>query len=282
MLVSLVASGADSTISPTAKFAFSANAGWIDFRPDSANGIVFNEYYLSGKAHAANFGWVDFGSGAPANGLRYGNSGSDFGVNHDGLGNLSGYAYSANTGWINFGWSGLTDSDRPRVNLDNGIFSGFAYSANVGWINLGGSNLVTVSMQITDNDGDGIADAWELAHFGNLTTASATSDFDGDGATDLNEYTSATNPRDATSFFKIVTVSYANGFTQATVAFSTDPSRRYRLEISDALGIALDVWSDSGLGAFAPEAGAVTTKNFSWAGSAKKFIRVVATRPLQP
>ncbi len=39
-----------------------------------------------------------------------------------------------------------------------------------------------------DLDGDGIDDAWEILHFGNTTTANATSDFDGDGYSDLTEY----------------------------------------------------------------------------------------------
>jgi hypothetical protein len=40
----------------------------------------------------------------------------------------------------------------------------------------------------TDSDDDGIADEWEMHWFGNLTTADATSDYDLDGATDLQEF----------------------------------------------------------------------------------------------
>ncbi|MEI7937008.1 MAG: choice-of-anchor Q domain-containing protein [Verrucomicrobiota bacterium] len=50
-----------------------------------------------------------------------------------------------------------------------------------------------------DTDNDGIPDAWEIAWFGNLTTANATSDFDGDGLPDYCEYLSGTNPRDSNS-----------------------------------------------------------------------------------
>jgi hypothetical protein len=39
-----------------------------------------------------------------------------------------------------------------------------------------------------DSDGDGIADWWEILWFGNLTTANATSNFDGDAYTDLQEF----------------------------------------------------------------------------------------------
>ena len=49
-----------------------------------------------------------------------------------------------------------------------------------------------------DTDHDGMADSWELLHFGNLNQGSATdssSDLDGDGYTDLEEFLNSTNPR---------------------------------------------------------------------------------------
>jgi hypothetical protein len=44
-----------------------------------------------------------------------------------------------------------------------------------------------------DTDGDGIADAWELEHFGNLDR-DGSGDFDGDGVSDLDEYLQGTDP----------------------------------------------------------------------------------------
>ena len=46
-----------------------------------------------------------------------------------------------------------------------------------------------------DTDGDGIADTWEMERFGDLTTATAVSDFDGDGLSDKAEYLNSTNPK---------------------------------------------------------------------------------------
>jgi len=98
----------------------------------------------------------------------------------------------------------------------------------------------------------------------------------------LNEYVSGTSPTDPSDFFKIVSTAYNSGFTQATVVFTTDPTRFYRVETSNALGISPDVWTDSGLGAFAPDAGSTTSKLISWPGTTKKFIRAIAVRPLSP
>jgi len=44
-----------------------------------------------------------------------------------------------------------------------------------------------------DTDGDGMDDAWELQHFGNLDR-DGTGDFDGDGISDLQEFLDNTNP----------------------------------------------------------------------------------------
>jgi hypothetical protein len=46
----------------------------------------------------------------------------------------------------------------------------------------------TLTIKSVDSDSDGIADDWEMTYFGNLTTATATSDFDKDGYTDKQEY----------------------------------------------------------------------------------------------
>ena len=286
LLVILTASlPAASTINSTNKYAYAANAGWINFRhdqPSSPNGIVFGDYFVSGYAYGANLGWINLGDGTPTNLIQYqNNSATDCGVNHDGLGNLSGYAYGANIGWINFGWATVSDANRPRVSLLTGAFSGYAYSANIGWINLGAGYLVTDTMTFTDTDGDGIADAWELTYFGVLTTATTVSDFDKDGATDKNEYISGTTPNDKNDYFKIVSSTYNGTHTQATVIFTTKASRLYRLETSNALGASPDVWTNSALGTFPPDAGTTTTKIITWPGTAKKFIRAAAVQPLQ-
>ena len=275
---------ADTTFGHTDKFAWSANTGWVSFRhdqPSSPAGVVFGGAFLSGYAYSANLGWINFGNGTPANGHSYANTGSDHGVNHDGAGNLTGYAWSANTGWINFGWAAPADSNRPRVNLLTGEFTGHAWGANTGWINLGTGILTTQSMSDADTDNDGIPDWWEMLHFGNLTTANATSDTDGDGVSDLNEYLAGTDPNDADSYLRIVAHSHNLAITETTLEFTTTPSRLYRIEFSDDLGQA-GPWTTSSLGTFAPDAGPTTTRTISYPGNPRKFFRVTAIVPLEP
>jgi hypothetical protein len=52
---------------------------------------------------------------------------------------------------------------------------------------------INVDTPFVDSDRDGIDDNWEIANFGNLTTANATSDYDKDGYTDLQEYLNQQN-----------------------------------------------------------------------------------------
>lgn len=56
------------------------------------------------------------------------------------------------------------------------------------------NGAVNVQMPFIDSDNDGIYDAWEIEHFGDLGTANATSDADNDGYTDLQEYLNAFYP----------------------------------------------------------------------------------------
>ena len=115
---------AQSTINTANRLAYGANIGWLDWRADGANGAVLGEYVCTGYIYAANVGWINLGGGVPANGIRYqNNSASDFGVNHDGLGNLRGYAWGANIGWVNFENQGA-----PRLDLCTGKLIGFSKS----------------------------------------------------------------------------------------------------------------------------------------------------------
>jgi len=269
---------ASSTIEPTAKFAYSGNTGWIDFRPSTGDGVVFSDSILSGYAYAANFGWITLGDGTPTNGYAYSNTtASDCGVNHDGIGNLSGYAYAANIGWISFSWTTFNDANRPRVNLFTGEFLGYAYAANIGWIALGGT-LSTDQMVFIDIDTDGISDAWERQNFGLLTTANATTDDDGDGQSDLQEFIANTNPSKKSSVLAIIDyVEKLPDLDQATIEFTGGPGRIHTVEES----INLIKWTT--LFTLDPQQGDFSYRNdYGHSPGPKRFFRVAASLPLQP
>jgi len=279
---------AQSTIDATDKFAWSANTGWVNFRPSAADGVVVGEKFLSGFAWGANTGWIHMGDGTPLNGHTYSNaSATDFGVNHDGAGSFSGFAYSANTGWINFGWASLNDPNRPRFDLITGNFTGFAWGANTGWLNLGAGFLHTDQILCLDTDRDGMGDAWESQHFGNLTTAGLNTDKDKDAQSDAAEYVADTNPNDPGEFLRIVSQTYPPNLTSVTLTFSTTrPTRLYRIQESTTLlSTGPGAWADvRELGTFAADPRSSTTKTFTLpAGTRPRhFLRVVVVKPLQP
>jgi hypothetical protein len=71
--------------------------------------------------------------------------------------------------------------------------------------NPSGSVTSAPALLIIDSDADGVADSWELANFGSLTN-SATTDFDGDGSSNLQEFLNGTNPADSNSVRFVVTI----------------------------------------------------------------------------
>ncbi len=274
---------ADTSFNTPKHAAWSGNTGWILFRhdrPSSPEGVVFGACFLSGLAYSANTGWINLGDGTPDNGYAYSNTGTDHGVNHDGVGNLSGYAWSANTGWIHFGWAASGDANRPKVDLLTGDVSGYAWSGNLGWIQLGTAMLSVASMDDVDSDTDGIADHWEMKHFGNLTTATASSDTDQDGFQDTHEYEADTDPQDDSSFLMVMSLASLSD-TQTHIEFLSTPSRLYRILVTDELS-ATTMWNDSGLGTIPSHASGMTgrTVNHASLSTSPLFFTVEAFRPL--
>ncbi len=267
---------AQSTISSTDRYAYAANAGWIDFRADATNGTRALDTCLSGYAYAANFGWIHLGDGTPTNGHTYSTaSATDYGVNVSPTGLLTGYAYAANVGWITFEQT----HGQPTLNLITGKFTGYAYSANLGWIALDTttSDLATTTIARPDSDSDGIPDTWEMLRFGNLTAANATTDFDGDGTRDSAEYTADTLPQDASSTLRITSHSYPSA-SQANLTWTSTPTRLYRLEYDEDL---VGPWTNSALGTISPSGGSTTSGNLvALTPATKRFFRAVAILPL--
>jgi hypothetical protein len=78
---------------------------------------------------------------------------------------------------------------------------------------------------LSDSDGDGLADAWELQYFGNLA-ANASDDTDADGMSNLREFRAGTNPKDAQSRFEMLEVTKVP--SGIAIRWTSEPGRTYR------------------------------------------------------
>jgi hypothetical protein len=82
------ASITDGTIDNVYKYAWSENAGWINFGTTQGN-VRITDSAITGYAWSDNYGWINL-------------SPTQSGVTNNGEGTLSGYAWGENLGWIDF------------------------------------------------------------------------------------------------------------------------------------------------------------------------------------
>jgi hypothetical protein len=276
-LLGAAAACAATTINAVNNQAYGANVGWLNARGDNTNGTVIGQSFCSGSIWGANVGWIGLGNG-PTNGFHYSNSSAtDWGVNHDGTGNLRGYAYGANVGWLAFETNG-----NPRLDLLTGALSGYAWGANVGWISLSNAQAFVQTDSLApgpDSDGDGIPDAFELAKTGSLTNLTAIGDYDDDGVPDVEEYRADTHPGQDASYLHVT--DFAKASTTGQVTWTVSPTRLYRLEHSPTATNGAP-WVDSGLGIIPPGAGPTLTRSVAVPATTTRFFRAKAVVPLQP
>ncbi|MCF7848926.1 MAG: hypothetical protein K9M45_08765 [Kiritimatiellales bacterium] len=271
-----ISSLAVTTVDPANKYAYGANIGWINaYADEGINGAVIGQAFCSGYMYGVNVGWINLGDGSPANGMAYANdSATDYGINHDGLGNLSGYAYGANIGWVNFEQT----YGQPKVNLETGTLSGYVWGANVGWINLSG--LKTLSLGTgPDSDSDTIPDSWELGHTNTLAVLDKNGkDSDDDGVPDVSEYDADTDPFDDTDFLRIT--DFQTLETTNLVTWAASKTRRYTLQHALMLTNTIP-WSATSA-PFIPASSGDVTETVPGVGDANRFYRVQAEPPLSP
>jgi len=85
-----------------------------------------------------------------------------------------------------------------------------------------------------DSDQDGMDDAWEVLNgFDPTLPNDAASDADNDGMSNLVEFLSGTNPRDASSFFRVELADTTDN--RLAIRFIAQPGRVYRIEYTDGL-----------------------------------------------
>lgn len=123
-----------------------------------------------------------------------------------------------------------------------------------------------------DRDGDGMPDAWELAHkLDPDNPDDAAEDADDDGSTNLHEYLTGTDPRDPASLLKLTVVRSQDG--TLNLQFPTVAGRSYTVEFRNESPVG--VWA--GLQDFSPEPtnGITELVDSSPTHSAQRFYRVV-------
>jgi len=241
----LAAVAAATTIDPAHPYAYGANIGWVNAEGDVASGAVIGQAFCEGYMYGANVGWIHLGDGTPVNGMAYANnSASDFGINHDGLGNLTGYAYGANIGWISL-------STLATLTLDSG----------------------------PDSDSDGIPDSWEYGHTNVLTIlANGGTDSDGDGIPDVDEYGADTDPFDGSDY--LVITDFQALETTNSVTWPVKTTRLYTLQHAAALSNGL-IWADTSA-SFIPSTSGDVTETVPGVTDPSRFYRVLVDLPLCP
>ena len=105
------------------------------------------------------------------------------------------------------------------------------------------SQVATLTVLLADSDGDGMPDAWELAHGLNPNVNDAALDPDGDGMSNLQEYISGTDPQDAQSVLRVSLVN--QGLAGLRLQFNALSNIAYAVQVRP--DIATGAWNNISL-----------------------------------
>ncbi|HKI71304.1 MAG TPA: hypothetical protein VKA81_02930 [Verrucomicrobiae bacterium] len=168
--------------------------------------------------------------------------------------------------------SGNRLSANPVLSADGNVvvFESYSSDLTVGDFNEA-KDIFVFRLSAGDADGDGMADDWEVAYFGDLSR-DGTGDFDRDGQSDLAEFRAGTNPTENASIFRAFTLSSPNPADGLVVLWSAVPGRTYRVQYKD--GIEDPKWTDLPGDVVATSATGVKLDSSTQA-AAKRFYRVM-------
>ena len=140
-----------ANIDGTDKWAWSTNAGWLNFKDTNGGASVYADH-LEGYVWAENIGWIRLGAYTGGGAHVYENTTTtNYGVNRDtATGQLSGYGWATNTGRIKFD---DTNGGGVFIDLITGDFSGYVWAENVGWIKLKGTAIDLTAYKVKMGNG---------------------------------------------------------------------------------------------------------------------------------
>ena len=91
------------------------------------------------------------------------------------------------------------------------------------------ADVVRLDLATPDVDADGMDDAWELAHFGDLSRTGA-EDSDGDGATDRQEFLAGADPFDPATAFRLSAQPATSSAGTTRLRWASTAGRTYAVE----------------------------------------------------
>ncbi len=163
------------------------------------------------------------------------------------------------------------------LNQQMGVSQGRYPDGTTNIVSMPGSstpNAANSLVVVSDTDGDGIPDAWEIAHgLDPLNSADASADPDGDGFSNLQEYLAGTNPLDANSLLRVQAVVLNN-----QIILRVDTVAGYSYLIQGRSDVGAGSWTTLGE---IPKADASGVAEFTdtLAASGEHFYRAQAKKP---
>ena len=150
-------------------------------------------------------------------------------------------ATAAGTTPLKYQWrlngTNLPDATSSTLNLPNAWpTNGGSYTMTItNALGMATSLAAALSLLDGDADGDGMTDLWEWTHGLDPFRNDAADDADHDGVSNLNEYLAGTDPANGNSVLRVLTVT-APGSASTMVVWNAVPGRSYRVQFKDNLG----------------------------------------------